>query len=176
MSWRHKPVRRDTARGFILLEVLVASAVAAVLLAAVMRIFASTWSGIGTMREDADAMLVARTVIEASAPRANLAPGAQQGSTGRYAWNVVIVGPIAQTSPAVATNFTPPGVQNASSSGNSTSQANTGNQTNTGNQGDPDNPNGNANNGPPWNLFRVIVAVRAPSGRRTLLETYRLSR
>lgn len=173
MSWRRKPGKRTNTRGFILLEVLVAASVATVLLAAVMRIFASTWSGIGAMREDADAMLVARTVIEASTPRSGLVAGTQQGTTGRYAWEVAVIGPVVQTNPVVAASLTPQSSPDAGASGNGNPN---GNGNTNGNQNDPDNPAANAANAIPWNLFRVVVAVRAPNGRRTFLETYRLSR
>jgi type II secretory pathway pseudopilin PulG len=156
MWWRRRPDKRHGARGFILIEVLVAAAVAAVLLAAVMRIFASTWSGVNSVREDADAMLVARNVLEAVAPRNNLAPGTQQGTSGRYAWTVVITGPPAPAGGATGAGFGQPALQQAAASNNENA---------------PD-----ASTGPPWSLFRIIVAVTAPSGRRTIIDTYRLSR
>lgn len=165
MSLRLKLGERRGNRGFVLVEVLVAASVAAVLLTAVMRIFASTWSGITMVRDEATAMLVARNVIEASAPRNDLAAGTQEGSSGRYSWTVTIAqlnGQVANTDNAPALAPTP---QNA----------NLGQGTNNG--GDPNNTSSNgANNGPPWSLFRIVVAVRAPNGRRTDIETYRLSR
>jgi prepilin-type N-terminal cleavage/methylation domain-containing protein len=80
--------RRDS--GFALVEVLVAAAVAAVLMTALIRAFANNWSGVNSVREETEAMLVARSVLEAVAPRSTLAPGAQQGATGRYNWSVEI--------------------------------------------------------------------------------------
>lgn len=171
MSSLRKPGERRGSRGFVLIEVLVAASVAAVLLAQVMRIFASTWSGINSVREDATAMLVARNVIDANAPRNNLAAGTQEGATGRYAWKVTIeqmdlapvsgIAPVLATTPANATS----GSNIAANGGN-----NSGNTNNGGANGAA------ADNGVPWNLFRIDVVVRAPGGRRTVIETYRLSR
>ena len=164
MWWRRKPDERARTRGFILIEVLVAAAVAAVLIAAVMRIFASTWSGINSIREDADAMLVARSVIDAVAPRSGLAPGTQQGTAGRYGWTVVITGPIVQVPPPSVSVTSP-------------TQAGAGAAAANPADGNAANPNAQqANTGPQWRLFRIIVAVSAPGGRRTVVDTYRLSR
>jgi Tfp pilus assembly protein PilW len=157
--WSHRrPDSRSRDRGFILVEVLVAAAVAAILLAMVMRIFSSTWSSINSIREEADAMLIIRNVIDASAPRANLAAGTQQGTSGRYAWTVSIS---ALGTPASQTAAAPP--------------AQTTSSTTVNGGGEEESPN-TAAASTPWGLFKVVVAVRAPSGRRTVLETYRLSR
>jgi hypothetical protein len=119
-----------------LIEVLVAVAVAAVLLVALSRAFVSTWSGISTVREEAEAMLIARTLIAAVTPRDNATELSQQGSIGRYNWALEVKkAPMA--SPAAGT--------------------------------DAENPF-------PWTLYRAGVVVTAPSGRRTSLETSRLSR
>jgi type II secretion system protein I len=84
--------KTETARtgGFALIEVLVAVAVSAVLMLALMRAFAATWSGIGAVRDDAEAMLIARSILFAVAPRANVSEGTQNGMIGRYSWNVAI--------------------------------------------------------------------------------------
>lgn len=174
--WSHRKSGEPSAkRGFVLIEVLVAASVAAILLAAVMRIFASTWSGISTVREEATAMLVLRNVIDASAPRTNLTAGTQQGVSGRYAWRVIVTNanpqPEAGNAPILAST--------GPSFSNGTNGSNGNNNTNGANgASDPNNPNGGkpADTGPPWNLFRIDVVVQAPNGRRTLLETYRLSR
>jgi type II secretory pathway pseudopilin PulG len=168
------PGERRGSRGFVLIEALVAASVAAVLLAEVMRIFASTWSGISSVREDATAMLVARNVIEASASRNNVAAGTQEGVTGRYAWKVAVeqigVAPQGGNAPALP-GAAPNGGMATSNNGNN----NNGTNANGGNNADASNA-GNAANGPPWNLYRINVAVLAPGGRRTVIETYRLGR
>jgi hypothetical protein len=119
-----------------MIEVLVAVAVAAVLLVALLRAFVSTWFGISTVREEAEAMLIARTLITAVTPRDNAGELSQQGSIGRYNWaREVKKAPIA--APAAGTDSEKPFA---------------------------------------WTLYRAGVIVTAPSGRRTSLETTRLSR
>ena len=73
-------------RGFVLIEVLVAVAVAGVILVALSRAFISTWFGISTVREEAETMLIARTLISAVTPREKASEIVQQGSIGRYNW------------------------------------------------------------------------------------------
>jgi hypothetical protein len=118
----------------MLIEVLVAVAVAGVVLVALSRAFLSTWFGISTVREEAEAMLIARTLISTVTPRENASEIVQQGSIGRYNWALEVKrAPVA--APAAAT----------------------------------ENPF-------PWTLYRVGVVVTAPNGRRTSVETSRLSR
>ena len=74
----------------MLLEVLVAVAVAGVILIALLRSFVTTWWGINTVREEAEAMLIARSLISAVAPRNNTNEVAQQGVIGRYSWTVEV--------------------------------------------------------------------------------------
>jgi prepilin-type N-terminal cleavage/methylation domain-containing protein len=138
-------VRRKANRGFVLIEVLVAVAVAAVLLVALLRAFVTTWFGISTVREEAEAMLIARTLISAVTPRENAGELSQQGSIGRYNWALEVrkaaIAPVAGADAAIA-------------------------------------PVGGADSETPfaWTLYRAGVVVTAPSGRRTSLETSRLSR
>lgn len=121
----------------MLIEVLVAVAVAAVLLVALSRSFMTTWSGIGMVREEAEAMLIARTLISAVTPRDNAAEVSQQGTTGRYSWALEV-----KKAPVIASA--------AAAANPETTFA--------------------------WTLYRVGVVVTAPTGRRTSLETSRLSR
>jgi len=172
--------------GFMLIEALVAISVAAVLLAVLMQGFSSVWRSIGDVREETEAMLVARAVLEATAPRLNLAPGAHEGVTGRYAWSVGVVDTQRQMI-AEASNQQPQS-QSGSGSGSSGSsqsqqrppQTGFGTQTQGQDQDkekeQDEEQKGTANESGPWNLYRIVVAVRAPSGRSTTLETYRLSR
>jgi hypothetical protein len=164
MWWRRKPAELGRSDGFVLVEVLVTAAVAAVLLAALMRAFSSVWGGIGAVREETEAMLVARAVIEASTPRFNLAPLAQQGVSGRYAWSISIANTGIQSAAAAQ-----PG-QNQPTPPNATGRPPDNRQPGSGDQDEEQNRE------PPWMLFRIAVAVRAPSGRRTTLETFRSSR
>jgi prepilin-type N-terminal cleavage/methylation domain-containing protein len=128
--------RRTTSRGFVLIEVLVAVAVAAVLLVALSRAFVSTWMGISTVREEAETMLIARALIGSVTPRDNATELSQQGSIGRYNWALEV-----KKAPMAA-------------------------------------PAAGAESETPfrWTLYRAGVVVTAPSGRRTSLETSRLSR
>jgi hypothetical protein len=118
-----------------MIEVLVAVAVAAVLLVALLRAFVSTWFGITTVREEAEAMLIARTLITAVTPRENASELSQQGSIGRYNWSLEVRK--VAIAPAAGADAETPFA---------------------------------------WTLYRAGVVVTAPSGRRTSLETSRLSR
>jgi len=82
--------RSNSKRGFVLIEVLVAVAVAGILLVIIVRSFVNTWYGIGVVREEAEAALVARSLINAVAPRENMSEVSQQGSIGRYKWAMEI--------------------------------------------------------------------------------------
>ena len=135
---------RKSNRGFVLLEVLVAVAVAGIILTALLRSFVTTWQGINIVREEAESMLIARSLVSAATPRDNTAEVSQRGSIGRYGWALEVKR--APTPPPP-----PPSSLTAS---------------------DPESeatPN-------PWTLYRVAVVVTAPNGRRTTLETNRLSR
>jgi len=182
-----RPDKRAGAAGFVLVEVLVTAAVAAVLLAALVRAFSSTWGGIGAVREETEAMLVARAVIEASTPRNNLVPLAQEGVIGRYAWSVAIantgIGMAAASADRTASGEAQPDQQRPFGSGPQGSPP----LRSAGTLGRPGPDEGRRPGEPggreadeaqdlPWTLFRIAVSVRAPSGRRTNLETFRLSR
>jgi hypothetical protein len=179
---RRKPGKPRHADGFMLVEVLVTAAVAAVLLGTLMRAFASVWGGIGAVREDTEAMLVARAVIEASTPRINLVPLTQDGMAGRYAWAISVVSTGIQAIIATEQQGQQQGQQGQQQQLQQQQQQQFGRtplqnaqQPGTGNQPDAGDQQG-ANQDQPWTLFRITVAVRAPSGRRTTLETVRLSR
>ncbi len=166
----------------MLLEALVATAVAATLLIVLMRGFSSLWHGIGGVREEAEAMMVARAVLDATAPRLNLAAGAQDGVTGRYAWSVGVVD--TQLRAVISAQ---PRAAGANTGGddedNPRRPASAPAPQRFGTAGQPGQPNqqgqqgqGEPQQSEPWALFKISVAVRAPSGRSTVLETYRLSR
>ena len=82
--------RANSKRGFVLIEVLVAVAVAGVLLVVIVRSFVNTWYGIGVVREEAEAALVARSLINAVAARQNMSELSQTGNVGRYNWAMEI--------------------------------------------------------------------------------------
>lgn len=128
-------------RGFVLIEVLVAVAVAGVILVALSRAFISTWFGISTVREEAETMLIARSLISAVTPREKASEIVQQGSIGRYKWALEV-----KRAPMVV----PEAAMAAPEAANETAF--------------------------PWTLYRVGVVVTAPNGRRTSVETSRLSR
>ena len=181
---RRKPDKHQRSRGFMLVEVLVTAAVAAVLLAVLMRGFSTVWGGIGAVREETEAMLVARAVIDASTPRNNLAPLTQEGKSGKYAWRISIVNTGLQSTTGQQ-NQSSPSFFNAS--GQQDQRPTTffnasGQQNQNPDQRESDQPRDEGQEGQarpqelPWTLFRIAVAVLAPSGRRTTLETFRVSR
>jgi type II secretory pathway pseudopilin PulG len=71
-----------------LIEVLVAVGVASILMAVLIRSFVSTWAGINIVREEAEGTMLARSLLDEALLRGALAPGTQEGTMGRYAWNV----------------------------------------------------------------------------------------
>jgi prepilin-type N-terminal cleavage/methylation domain-containing protein len=87
---RNRLVKRNSKRGFVLIEVLVAVAVAGIILVALLKSFVSTWYGISTVREEAETMMIARTLISAVTPRENAGEASQQGTTGRYSWRLEV--------------------------------------------------------------------------------------
>jgi prepilin-type N-terminal cleavage/methylation domain-containing protein len=88
MSSRPTAADNSRNRGFVLIEVLVAVAVAAIIMAVLIRSFATTWSGIGAVREEAEAMLLARAMLEHEPLSRKLTPGVKTGTIGVYAWTV----------------------------------------------------------------------------------------
>jgi len=71
-----------------LIEVLVAVAVASILMAVLIRSFVSTWAGVNIVRDEAEGTLLARSILDELLLRGTLAAGSQDGTMGRYAWNV----------------------------------------------------------------------------------------
>ena len=176
MLSRRKPGKHQRSQGFVLIEVLVTAAVAAVLLAALARAFSSVWGGIGAVREETEAMLVARAVIETSTPRNNLGPMTQEGTSGRYAWTIAIASTGVQAGAPNQQTRPQPDRRNAANQPAANQRRNP--DPNPDRDPDPNAKEQEAGEIPetPWTLFRIAVAVRAPSGRRTTLETLRLSR
>src|SRR5215475_9946515 len=76
--------------GFLLVEALVAVAVTGLLMVVLLRSYSSLWAEAPRAREDAEAMLVARSVLEARTPRLGLITGMQEGRSGRYSWTLAI--------------------------------------------------------------------------------------
>jgi len=136
--------------GFALLEVLVATAVAVVLLAALMRVFSSVWLGIGSVREEAEAAILARSLLEASATRNGLAPHYEEGRTAGYSWGLAVALALKEADPRTVKH------DMRRWSGEAT----------------PDDPPGI---GSGWQLYRLTAVVQSPSGRRTVFETLRLA-
>jgi prepilin-type N-terminal cleavage/methylation domain-containing protein len=133
MSLRLDRIRNSRA-GFALIEVLVAVAVAALIMAALMRAFSDVWGGVTAVRENAEAMLLAQTVL-AGVSRSAIAEGEREGGAGRYR--------------RVMTTTQPPSAPRPPAE-----------------EGQPP---------PIGKLYRIVVVVLAPNGRRTSLETYRIA-
>ena len=193
MSWRRIAADKRRSGGFVLLEVLVAVAVAAILMAALMRSFTTTWLGINAVREEAESMLVARTMLAAAAPRINTAEGEQTGTAGRYAWRIAVTKPLAEAALFASPNAAAPGGNAAgvnsaagpntarpSAAGRNTAGRNAAGGNAAGGNAEGANPESPPGEGEAqefaWTLFRVVITVRAPSGRSTSLETFRLSK
>lgn len=142
--------RPRATRGFVLLEVLVAVGVAAIVMAALLRSFTSTWAGINTVREEAESMLLARALLSDGASTAKIVAGTQNGSIGRYAWTLTAV-PVPIPAPP----------QQLPQSSNQSQQPQEGDSQ------DQPQPK-------PFGLYRVDLVITTPSGRSRSLETFRI--
>lgn len=151
MSFRRtaKVKPRRSEAGFALIEVLVAVAVASVLMAVLIRSFVSTWAGVNIVRDEAEGTLLARSILDELLLRGTLAAGSQDGTMGRYAWNVTTTMQTVATVPAAQ-----------SRSGEEGNQRNQGNQQNQ----QPTTAN----------IFHVVVTMRGPSGRSNRLDAYKI--
>ncbi len=150
MSFRRtakgKHLHRRGEAGFALIEVLVAVAVASVLMAVLIRSFVSTWGGINIVRDEAEGTLLARSILDELLLRGALAAGTQDGTMGRYAWNVTTTMQTVATVPAAQPR-----------SGAEGNQRNQQNQQPT-----------------TANIFHVVVTMRGPSGRSNRLDAYKI--
>jgi hypothetical protein len=129
--------------------VLVAVAVASILMAVLIRSFVSTWAGINVVRDEAEGTLLARSILDELLLRGMLAAGSQDGTMGRYAWNVTTT---MQTLTTVAAT-----------------QPRSAEQGSQGNQATPATPAPTT-----ANIFHVIVTMRGPSGRSSRLDAYKI--
>ena len=143
---RVKHPRRRGDPGFALLEVLVAVAVASIVMAVLIRSFVSTWSGINIVRDEAEGTLLARSILDELLLRGTLAAGSQDGTMGRYAWNVTTSMQTLTTVAATQPRSGEPGSQ-----GNQAAAAPT-----------------------TANIFHVVVTMRGPSGRSNRLDAYKI--
>lgn len=163
MSFR--PAAPDDPRaGFTLLEVLVASSVAVVLLVALLRAFGGIWDLNTRVREEAEAMIIARAVLEAAGTRGGLSVRAQEGRAGTYRWGVTIeeapIG-VPPPLPEVAAARLRLAATTAADDDDDDDEDSSGNA-------------GAAKDAQQWQLYRIRIAVVAPSGRRTLLDSVKL--
>jgi prepilin-type N-terminal cleavage/methylation domain-containing protein len=83
-SGRERPGRA----GFTLVEVMIALIVAVVLGAALVRFFAGVRSDAQRLRENLDAWVVARAVLDAVPSGGAVSPGTTVGATGAYSWRL----------------------------------------------------------------------------------------
>ena len=148
MSWHRtakgKHPRRRSEAGFALIEVLVAVGVASILMAVLIRSFVSTWAGVNIVRDEAEGTLLARSILDELLLRGALGAGSQDGTMGRYAWNVTTT---MQTLTTVAATQ-PTSAQQGGGQGNPA-------PTTT-------------------NIFHVVVTMRGPSGRSNRLDAYKI--
>lgn len=88
------------AKGFSLLEVLVAFVIMAVAIAVVLRIFGSGVSNAATLEEYSIAVQIAESLMAKTGVESPLAPGQVAGNIANtYDWSVQVM-PVTQTTPA----------------------------------------------------------------------------
>jgi prepilin-type N-terminal cleavage/methylation domain-containing protein len=80
--------KRPGRAGFTLVEVMVALIVAVVLGTALVRFFAGVRSDAQRLRENLDAWVVARAVLDAVPSGSAVSPGTTVGATGAYSWRL----------------------------------------------------------------------------------------
>lgn len=88
---RRTEANTQATRGFVLIEVLVAVGVAAIIMAALLRSFTATWAGINAVREEAESMLLARTLIADAMDSGKILTGTRNGTLGRYGWSLTTI-------------------------------------------------------------------------------------
>ena len=143
---RVKRLHRRGDAGFALVEVLVAVGVASILMAVLIRSFVSTWAGVNVVRDEAEGTLLARSILDELLLRGAMAPGSQDGTMGRYAWNVTTTMQTLTTVPAAQPRRAEQGGQ--------------------ANQATPAPTTAN--------IFHVVVTMRGPSGRSSRLDAYKI--
>jgi TolA-binding protein len=170
MWCRRKPTAKRANAGFVLVEVLVAVGVAAALMAVLIRSFSQTWSGINYVRDEAEATLLARSILADATQRNRIAPGAQEGVIGRYAWKLTtVVLPIQVQQQAQQ--------QQQQTQAQQQLQRQPSQQQQAGQQ--PGAQQGQAQEQPPQQppqaLYHLVVVLKGPSGRANRLDTYKIS-
>ena len=143
---RVKRLHRRGDAGFALVEVLVAVGVASILMAVLIRSFVSTWAGVNVVRDEAEGTLLARSILDELLLRGAMAPGSQDGTMGRYAWNVTTTMQTLTTAAATQPRRAEQG-----------GEANRGNAAPT-----------------TANIVHVVVTMRGPSGRSSRLDAYKI--
>lgn len=142
---RRRAARSGGSAGFALIEVLVAVGVASILMGVLLRSFVSTWFGINIVREEAEGTMLARSILDETLLRGALSPGTQEGTMGRYTWNVTT---------ALQTVATVAAVQPRGDSAGGQQQQQQQQPTTA-------------------NIFHVAVTMRGPSGRSSRLDAYK---
>ena len=169
MWYRRKRMARPANAGFVLVEVLVAVGVAAALMAVLIRSFSQTWSGINYVRDEAEATLLARSIL-ADATQRRITLGAQEGVVGRYAWKLTTV-----VLPIQVRQQQQPQQQQQSQQQQQPQQSQ-GQQRPPSQQAQQGQQEGQQRPPPPPNaLYHLIVVLTGPSGRANRLDTYKIS-
>lgn len=82
--------RRQQARGFTLLEVLIAFAILALAMTALMQTFGSGMRGVEASERHLTAALMARSLLDRVGHDIPLEPGEIKGASGLFAWTVSV--------------------------------------------------------------------------------------
>ena len=159
---RRKRTDKSADAGFVLVEVLVAVGIAAALMAVLIRSFSQTWSGINYVRDEAEATLLARSMLVEAAQRERITPGTQEGTVGRYAWKLTTV-------------LLPIQVQQKQQQQQQQNQQNQQNpqQQQAGRPSQQQAPQGDPPPAPK-SLYHMVVVLVGPSGRANRLDTYKI--
>jgi type II secretory pathway pseudopilin PulG len=151
--------RPAAARGFVLLEALVAVAIAALLMELLLQSFSRTWSNVRLVREDAEAMLAGRRLMTEHGAREGLSAGEHSGTMGGYGWTLQIAQlptPAAQASGETKQ----PGPEQPAGA--------------TARPSDETRQTGQERAPRAWKLYDLKLELVTPTGRRLALETFRL--
>jgi prepilin-type N-terminal cleavage/methylation domain-containing protein len=156
--------RRDKNSGFSLVEVLAALAIAAALSAALVHTFSNTRYNAGRIRELIDMMTLGDNLL-AQINAEKIQAARIDGHDGRFIWSLdVNPASYAATVIQYSENVQPDQTTKPSTSKEVEQQGQSGTEI------------GKSNNeaAQKWSVYRIRIGVQAPSGRRHVVETFRI--
>jgi len=86
-----RPRRSKAAAGFTLLEVIIATSIAAIGIVSLLELFSGSTRLVGASAEQTEALIIARSIMDAALWQSDLDAGDEdRGSFGRYSYSIQI--------------------------------------------------------------------------------------